>query len=92
MHNMHKKKDGTGINCPKFQKQESVTKDIMNKIKRADTIQSKAGYAEEFQKEADILLNCRDYSRENLDCIVCRQITNLRRQTTDLIIKAEKLA
>lgn len=87
---MHKEE--AKISCSTFQKQEAVIKDITDKINKARGVQEKAKYAEELQKEVNVLLNCPDYKKENLDCKNCRFIANLRKKTTDLIIKAKKLA
>jgi len=85
-------KEDVKINCPTFQKQESVIKDITNKINAIEGVTGKAVFAEELRKEVDVLLNCQDYKKESLDCKNCRFIANLRKKTTDLIIKAKKLA
>ncbi len=80
------------ITCATFQKQESVIKDLTDKINKAKGVQEKAKVAEELQKEVNVLLNCSDYKKETLDCKNCHFIANLRKKTTDLIIKAKKLA
>ena len=87
---MHKEE--TKINCSIFQKQESVIKEITDKINMAKGVQEKAKNALELQKEVDMFLSCPDYDREKLDCKNCRFIANLRKKTANLIIKAKKLA
>ena len=87
---MHK--EDTQINCPTFQKQEPVIKDITDKINRSKGVQEKAGFAEELQKEVNVLLNCSDYKKESLECKNCHFIANLRKKTADIIIKVKKLA
>ena len=79
------------ISCPTFQKQESVIKDIIDKINIAKGVQEKAGFAEELEKEVDVLLSCPDYESQSLDCKNCHFISNLRKKTSNLIIKAKKL-
>jgi hypothetical protein len=79
------------ISCPAFQKQESIIKDITDKINGAKGVQEKAGFAEEIEKEVDVLLSCPDYESQSLDCKNCHFISNLRKKTSDLIIKAKKL-
>jgi hypothetical protein len=79
------------ISCPTFQKQESVIKDITDKINQAKGVLEKAKFAEELQKEADVLLSCPDYDGKRLDCKNCHFISNLRKKTSNLIIKAKKL-
>ena len=79
------------INCQTFQKQESVIKDITDKINQAKGVLEKAKFAEELQKEAEVLLSCPDYESQSLDCKNCHFISNLRKKTSNLIIKAKKL-
>ena len=85
-------KEDAKINCSVFQKQEPVIKDITAKINKAKDVLEKADFAEELQKEVDILLSCPDYNQGNIDCSNCRFIANVRKETADLIIKAKKLA
>lgn len=80
------------INCPTFQKQEPTIKDISANINGARGPRDKTVFAQELQKEADVLLSCPDYDERSLDCGNCRLITNLRMRTAGLIIKAGKLA
>ncbi len=87
---MHKEKPK--ISCSTFQKQEPVIKDITEKINKANGVQEKAGFAEELEKEVDVLLSCPDYDDKSLDCKNCHFIANLRKKTANLIIKAKKLA
>jgi hypothetical protein len=86
------KENKAKISCPTFQKQEPVIKDITDKINQAKGVQEKAVYAEELQKEVNVLLSCPDYDKEKLDCESCHFIANLRKKTADLIIKAKRLA
>ena len=88
---MHKEEKAK-ISCSAFQKQEPVIKDITDKINKAKGVQEKAKFAEELQKEVNVLLSCADYKGETLDCKNCHFIANLRKKTADLIIKAKKLA
>jgi len=85
-------KQDTKINCPTFQKQESVIEDITAKINNAKDVLEKAEFAEKLQEEVDILLSCPDYDEKSGDCVNCRFIAGVRKKTTDLIIKAKKLA
>jgi len=79
------------ISCPTFQKQAPVIEDITAKINDAKGVLEKAEFAEELRKEVDILLSCPDYNQENAGCSNCRFITNVRKRTADLVIKAKKL-
>jgi len=86
---MHKEEPK--INCSTFQKQESVAKDITDKINQAKGVLEKAKFAEELQKEAEVLLSCPDYKGESFECKNCHFISNLRKKTSNLIIRAKKL-
>lgn len=85
-------KDKTKISCPIFQKQETVIKDITNKINAIEGVTGKAVFAKELRKEVDVLLSCQDYKNTSLDCKNCHFIANLRKKTADLIIEAKKIA
>lgn len=85
-------KEDAKISCSIFQKQEAVIKDITNKINAIEGVTGKAVFAEELRKEVDVLLSCQDYKDTSLDCKNCHFIAALRRKTTDLIVKAKKLA
>ena len=85
-------KEKPNINCPTFQKQEPIIKDITDKINMAREVQEKARFAEELLKEVDILLSCPDYDGKRLDCKNCHFIANMRKKTANLIIKAKRLA
>ena len=87
--NMHKEEPK--ITCPIFQNQETVIKDINDKINMAKGVREKAIFAEELQNEADVFLTCSDYDDKKLDCKNCRFIANFRKKTAGLIIKAKKL-
>jgi hypothetical protein len=87
---MHKEKPK--ISCLTFQKQEPVVKDITDKINQAKGVLEKARFAEELQKEVEVLLSCPDYNKEKLDCDSCHFIAKLRKKTADLITKAKRLA
>jgi predicted metallo-beta-lactamase superfamily hydrolase len=80
------------INCPIFQKQELLIKDITDKINKTKAIQEKAEFAEELQKKIDALSNCADFKKDNLNCTSCHFVANLRKRAANLIIKAKKLA
>lgn len=85
-------KEEPKISCPAFQKQEPVIKGISDKINSAKDVKEKARFAEELQKEVNVLLSCPDYKKEKLDCKNCHFIAGLRKKTADIIIKAKKLA
>jgi len=85
-------KEDAKMNCPAFQKQESVIKDITAEINRAKGVQEKAEFAGELLKEVDVLLSCPEYEEKSTDCNNCHFIASVRKKTAALIIKAKKLA
>ena len=87
---MHKEEPK--ISCQTFQKQEPVIKGLTDKINSSKGVQEKAKFADELQKEVDVLLSCPDYKKETLDCKNCHFIANLRKKTADIIIKVKKLS
>ena len=84
--------EGSKINCPTFQKQELIIKEITNKINATEGVTGKAVFAEELRIEADVLLACQDFKSANIDCENCRYIASLRKRAADIIIKVKKLA
>jgi hypothetical protein len=86
------KNEENKITCSIFKKQEPVIADITAKINSAKGVSEKADFAEELQKETDVLLSCPDYNEKVKDCGNCRFIANVRKKTVDLVIKAKKLA
>jgi len=85
------RKEKERIICSIFQKQEPPIKELTDKINKTEEIRQKICCAEELLKEANVLLMCPAYKKENLDCKNCRTITGLRKATAELIIKTKKL-
>ncbi|MDO9530246.1 MAG: hypothetical protein Q7J27_13965 [Syntrophales bacterium] len=85
------KKSQATMGCPTFQKQESIIRDMTDRINRAEGMSEKAGIAEEMQKEVAVLLSCLEYDEEKVDCGNCRFIANLREKTARLLIRTRKL-
>ena len=86
---MHK--EGAKINCPTFQKQELVIKDITQKINAIEGVAGKAVFAEILRNEVDVLLACQSYKNTSSECENCRFIASLRKRAADLIVKVKKL-
>ena len=83
--------EGSTIKCQIFQKQNLIVRELTNKINETETIQKKTKLAEELGKEVDVLILCSNYDDKSLDCTNCRFISNVRKKTANLIIKARKL-
>lgn len=80
------------IGCSIFQKQEAIIKDSSHNLNNTKDYQRKIELAADLSRYVDILLDCPEYNSDNLDCKNCRFISNLRKRTAILIIKAKKLA
>ena len=83
--------EGSTIKCQIFQKQNLIVRELTNKINETETIQKKAKLAEELAKEVDVLILCSNYDNKSINCINCHFISNARKKTVNLIIKARKL-
>lgn len=79
------------IDCKIFKIQDTIIKDITNKINKIEGAEGKSVFAEVLQCEAGILLSCPEYSKNNIDCKNCHFISKVRKNTANLIIKANKL-
>ena len=79
------------IKCPIFLKREWTIKELTRDINEAKTLSDKAERAEQLKKEVEMLLSCEKYNQKNEDCKNCRMISNLRKQTAELLIKAKGL-
>ncbi len=77
------------INCPIFQKQEPLIKDLTEKISVATAVVQQSTFADRLQEELDILLSCPDHDKERFDCKNCHFIAFLRMTTASLPIKEE---
>ena len=79
------------INCSIFLKREWTIKELTRDINEAKAITEKAERATRLKDEVEKLLSCEKYSEKNEDCKNCRIISTLRKQTAELLIKAQGL-
>lgn len=86
-----KKPCAKGVRCPLFQSEEEVIKKLTNEINKAASIEEKAAKAQDLIEEVDALLSCEEYDDKNVDCKNCRIISELRKRTAELVVKARKL-
>ena len=78
-----------GIQCPidLFRPQEAKIEVLTKAINAARTAAQKAPNATRLVEELDVLLDCASYDRANLNCGLCRNFSELRLKTANLIIK-----
>lgn len=79
------------IHCPLFQSEEEVARKLTSEINEAASIEEKAAKARDLIEEVDALLLCEEYDDKNVDCKNCRVISELRKKTAELVVKARKL-
>ena len=87
---MHQEQDK--ISCSIFQKQEPIIKKFTDRLNKVKDYQHKIELASDLSRYVDMLLVCSEYNTAAIDCKNCRFISNLRKKTAELIIKAKKIA
>ena len=80
-----------GIKCPIFLKREWTFKELTRDINEAREVSDKAERAGQLKNQVELLLSCEKYDEKNEDCKNCRIISNLRKQTAELLIKMKGL-
>jgi len=80
-----------GIECPIFLKREWTIKQLTRDINAAGKVSDKAERAEQLKNQVELLLSCEKYDEKKEDCKKCKTISMLRKQTAELLIKAEEL-
>lgn len=78
------------IDCPVFLNQETEIKTLTERINKAQRAKEKAEIAQALLEEVNVLLNCQEYDDNRMDCINCWAVSNLRKKTAELVIKAGK--
>lgn len=76
--------------CPKYLRGKERIERLTVGINRAEDINAKAAEALELIKEADALLSCKEYSRGDRECVVCRRVASLKRRASQIIIQVSK--
>jgi hypothetical protein len=77
------------VQCPidLFEPQEAKIEALTKAINAAKTASEKAPRAHMLVDEVNVLLDCASYDRANLNCCLCRNVSELRLKTADLIVK-----
>lgn len=79
------------INCSIFLNEEKIIKRLTNEINETKNVKQKAVKAQELIDEVETLLSCEDYDAKNGDCENCHIISDLRKKTAEIVVKAQKL-
>jgi len=82
---------GKAISCSIFQQKEFSIKEFTDRLNKVEDYQHKIELASDLSRYADMLLECLEYNANSLDCKNCRIISNIRKKTADIIIKAKGL-
>jgi len=86
---MHQEQDR--IACSIFQQKEPIIKEFIDRLNEVEDYQHKVELASDLSRYVDMLLECLEYNANSLDCKNCRFISNLRKKTANIIIKAKEL-
>jgi hypothetical protein len=80
------------INCPCFTKKYNQITDNKQKVKRSVRGIEKAIYAEDCEQGIDELLDCSNYDALNIDCVNCRIVANLEKNSTEIRMQMKATA
>lgn len=91
---MQEEVDPKTIQCPinLFLPQEKKMQSIIQEINVSKDINDKASYANELQKEVNVLLECKSYDEKNLNCRSCQTVADLRQKAVEIVLKTAKVA
>jgi hypothetical protein len=81
------------LNCPidLFPKQEMEIARLTSSINQAPTAARKSPFAQSLLETVTVLLDCAAYDEDNPNCGLCRNISELRRKTANLVMAAGRL-
>ena len=81
------------IQCPidLFSQQEEEIDRLTQTINQAQVAAQKAPHALALIEAVQVLLACQFYDQENLNCHLCRNISQLRFKTYNLVVKAGRV-
>lgn len=79
------------IRCAVFQTKNKRIKKLTKAINATRDVEKKAQLAEKLQELVNILLFCEKFDSESAECKICHLISNLRRRTVNLIMRAREL-
>lgn len=90
----HRATQQAQINCPidLFPRQEAEIVRLTEALNAARTTEAKAPSAEALLEAVNVLLACEVYDEARLDCRLCRNFSELRAKTANLILKAGRLS
>lgn len=84
-------KKNVEIHCPIFLNEEEVMEKLTQEINEAKSIGEKVAKAQELIDEVETLLSCEEYDSKNIDCKNCRIISNLRKETAEVVARMSKI-
>jgi len=79
------------IKCPIFCYKNQSMESYTGAINEEKNIQKKAYLAACLIREADALLTCQYVNKRKIDCRICQKISEIRKKTAELIVKAQEL-
>ena len=90
---MEKSEKQASICCPidLFPKQEVEIAQLTRSINQAPTAAQKGPFAQSLLEAVTVLLECPAYDGQNMNCSLCRNFSELRRKTANLVVAAGRL-
>lgn len=79
------------ISCSIFQQKEFIIRELTDRLNEVKDYQHKVELASDLLRYVDMLLDCLEYNADSLDCKNCQFISNIRKKTAGIIIKAKSL-
>jgi len=86
------KEQGQAIPCPICRKANPAIETLNRQINQARVITDKANFARQLIAKVDEVLQAHGDPKEDPVTKACRSVLNLRKQTAEMILKAQKLA
>ena len=72
--------------CAKYLDQERILESLTDAINATGDIEEKASRAQDMITSVEILLSCEDYDEDDPKCKQCHMISNIRKQTSQIIL------
>ena len=72
--------------CPKYFSKKKNIEQLTHEINCSKDVNAKAEKAPELIKEADALLSCEEYSKDDQECSECHRIASLKKKTAQIIL------
>jgi predicted transcriptional regulator len=83
-------KHPSAITCPIYICEDGIMRQLTAGINKTRNLSEKVARAQNLIKEANKLLSCKNYTKEDWNCRSCRKITLLRKKVSEIVIHVAK--